>query len=601
MPKLIFTSEEINDFLKGKREVYGPFYERSIVMAEDIMVHSDGTYPSKLIDERRPNEPLEVKDYRKKIFKPKTKGCFSKVNTSLQKIRRSQDWSIRYDNTKQFTRIADNETLEWYTDYNYPFFTSLTNWIFTIGLRKYLIDPNAVVFVYPLSYEVVETEYIQPFGQIFDSANVLYFEPEDYAILKIPEGCVYYTTANKPVRGFSMYVVTTKFIARYNQVSTKNFELVLDYTHGLDMLPVFKMKGVLIDQSANQFLYESRISGMIPELDEAVREYSDLQAGVVNHLYLERYEYTQTECLACKGTGLRRNPSWFKGCDFSETITCNAAGCNHGYIVPGPFSKTILRPQENLTNMQPAPWPPIGFVQKDVEILKVQDTRVQDHIYNAYAAVNMEFLADSPLSQSGVAKEVDRQELDSFCNSVAEDLVALMDSMYRTIARYRYQTQYIHDDIEDMLPVVSVPEKFDILSTNVALKEVTDAKTAKVNPVLLGAMEEDYASKRFNAEPEIRDRVALVLTLDPLPNITDDDKMTRLSNKGITIETYIISSNIQSFVQRAIDDNNDFAGLKLSDQRAVLIEYAKEQIDASASVLIPDLMNGVDNIYGQPI
>lgn len=598
MPKLIFTSEEIDGFLKLKKEVFGPYYERSIDMAEEILVHADGKYPAKLIDERRPNEPLEVKDYRKKIFKSKTKAAFSKVNGSLMKIRRSQDWSIRFDDSDNFSRIIEGETLEDYTNVNYPFFTSLTNWIFTIALRKYLIDPNAVVFIYPLSYEVPETEFIKPFGQVFDSCDVLYFEPEDYAILRIKEGCVYYTTSGKPARGMSMYVINTEYIARYDQVSSKNFELKLNVPHGLAMLPVIKLKGILVDQVSNQFLYESRIAGMVPELDEALREYSDLQAGVVNHLYLERYEYTQTECKACKGSGLRPNPRWTNDPGCEVEITCDAAGCNHGYIVPGPFSKTILRPQTMMEGQAPAPWPPIGYVAKDVKILELQDDRVKAHIYDAYAAINFEFLADTPMSQSGVAKEVDRQELDNTCNAIAEDLVAVMDSMYLIIARYRYQSLYTMDDIYAMLPTVNVPEKFDMLSTNVALKEVTDAKTAKVNPVLLSAMEIDYSGKRFNTEPEIRDMVTLVLTLDPLPNITDDDKMTRLSNKGITLETYIISSNIQSFVQNAIDSNNDFSGMKLEEQRKILLAYAKEQIDMSASILVPDLQ---DNIYGQSI
>ncbi len=98
---------------------------------------------------------------------------------------------------------------------------------------------------------------------------------------------------------------------------------------------------------------------------------------------------------------------------------------------------------------------------------------------------------------------------------------------------------------------------------------------------MLSAMEVDYSGKRFNTEPEVRDMVMLVLTLDPLPNINDDDKMTRLSNKGITQETYIISSNIQAFVQRAIDEDDGFPGLKLEEQRTILIAYAQEQLQAA--------------------
>jgi hypothetical protein len=89
-------------------------------------------------------------------------------------------------------------------------------------------------------------------------------------------------------------------------------------------------------------------------------------------------------------------------------------------------------------------------------------------------------------------------------------------------------------------------------------------------------MEVDYASKRFNTDESVRDLVSLTLKLDPLPNISEDEKMARLSNKGILPETYIVSSNINEFVQRALDEDPDFAGKPLKDQKAKLLTYAIE-------------------------
>lgn len=590
MPKLIFTQEEIDNYVKDKTQHV--FFKESVEIADKMCVHADGTIPTKLLWERRPNEPQEVLDYRKKIFVPKTKPTFSKIYSSLQKIRRSSDWSIRYDNKDQFTKIADGETLEDYADMNYPGFTSLTNWVFTLLLRKYLIDPNAVVYVAPVATDVQENEYLQPIAQIFDSKNVIDFVQDDYAVLLNPVGAIYYS-GGKPMKGKSYLICTTQQIFRYDQVDGRGrFTLTYDYTHGFGYLPAFKVKGILIDQNTNNFLYESRIAGIIPELDEAIREYSDLQAGKVLHIYPERWEITQHECTSCKGTGVRPNPL-FTGpdCGCAATITCDSC---HGraYTVAGPYNKILIKPAG--MGEQNIPTPPAGYVEKDVEIIKVMEEGVERHIYNALAAINFEFLAKEPLAQSGVAKAYDSDEMNNTAHSIAEDIVACMDNIYWLIALWRYGRLYSADEITDMVPVIAVPEKFDILSAAHTQEEIKQAKESKTNPYIISALEVDYATRRFNADPEVRDRVQLILNLDPLPNISEDDKMSRLSNKGITLETYVISSNIQSFVQRAIQEDEGFVDKDLDEQQAVMQKYAHEVIDSEEETAMPTPDTGLD-------
>jgi hypothetical protein len=53
-------------------------------------------------------------------------------------------------------------------------------------------------------------------------------------------------------------------------------------------------------------------------------------------------------------------------------------------------------------------------------------------------------------------------------------------------------------------------------------------------------MELEYASKKFNYDHHVRDMIELVLGLDQLSNIPEDEKMSRLSNKGIKQTDYII-------------------------------------------------------------
>lgn len=600
MPKLIFTQDEVNDFLKEKKEVKGIYHDSTIWKADDLKIHADGVFPVKLIRQRRPNEPLEVFTYREIIYKPKTKATFSKIYSSLQKIRRASDWHIKYDESIVFSKITDEESLEYYCEHYFPHFTSVTNWVFSLLLRKYLIDANAVVMVMPRELTVLDTEYLQPFPEIYDSENVLIFVPENYAVLKIPSGCIY-LVRNKPVQGKSFYFVTTERILRYDQINSRaDYALVLNYEHGVGCLPVIKVGGMIIDQYNNQSLYESRIAAIVPELDEALREYSDLQASVVVHLYPERWEFTQNECQQCKGTGRRRNPNFIDGSlTLPLEIACDARGCNNGYIVSGPYSKIMVRPSNTATEgIVNIPTPPAGYIQKDVTIIELQDKRVAQHEFDALAAINFQFLANTPLNQSGTAKEVDKDELNNTVHSIAEDIVKVMDNVYDLIAKYRYKDLYPLDQIDEMLPTISVPEKFDLLSVDITQQEILALRNAKINPYILNAIEVDFATKRFNAEPDIRDMVHLILDLDPLSNITEDEKMIRLSNKGITQETYVISSNIQEFVQRALEEDDTFFERSLTEQKAKILEYALAQIDAQSMQVD---MNAGLNLYGNSV
>lgn len=596
MPKLLFTQEEIDNYLKERS--FHVFHKETKEIAEMMAVHADGGKNpdgtvserlAKLLYERRPSEPMEVLDYRKKRFIPKTKPTFSKIFSSLQKIRRSSDWSIRYDGT--FTKIAEGETLEEYADENYPGFTSLTNWVFTLMLRKYLIDPNAVVYVAPVNTEVPPNEYLKPIAQIFDSKYVIDFVDGDFAVLLNPVGAIFYS-GGKPVKGKSYIVCTTSQIIRYDQVDGRGrFSKTEEYDHGLGVLPAFKLKGTLIEQNGNMFLYESRISGIIPELDEAITEYSDLQAAKVLHIYPERWEITQSECTTCKGTGIRQNPAYTgPDCGCEAQVTCN--DCNgRAYKVAGPYSKIMIKPAG--MGEQNIPTPPAGYVEKDVEIVKVMEESVERHIHNALASINFEFLDKSPLAQSGIAKAYDSDEMNNTAHSIAEDIVAAQDNIYWLIALWRYKNLYSFDEIKEMVPAVAVPEKFDILSAAHTQEEIKVAKESKTNPIIVSALEIDYATRRFNADPEVRDRVQLILSLDPLPNIPEDDKMSRLSNKGITLETYIISSNIQSFVQRAIEEEKGFVDMDLQKQKEIMVKYAKEVIESEEINPPPD--TGLDD------
>ena len=578
MAKLIFTPEELKLYFSAKKFHY--YWDKSKMKEHDMRIHADGCFPEKMIRERRPNEPLTVLDYRISIFVAKTKPYFDKIVNTLQKIRRSSDWSIKYPQGS-FDKIVEGEKLDDYMEDNYPTFESLTNWAFSYLLRCYLIDPNSVALVAPLELPTMENEFVKPVVTLFNSCEIIDYVQEDYAVLENRVGCWYYTTGRMPILGKSFYIVTTESVTRYDQVNGRGgYTEAFYYEHGMGLLPVFKLGATTVDVYGHHVLYESRIAGILPEFNEALREYSDLQAAKVLHLYPERWEYTQNECVKCKGTGQRIQVVNNESCQ----VTCDTCG-GQGYIASGPFSKLLVKPAA--ADQLQVPTPPAGFVEKDVEIIKVQEQSVEQHIYNALAAINFEFLTSSPLNQSGRAKEVDKDELNTMVHSIAEDIVRIMDKIYWLTALYRYQVQYTPDEIYAMLPDIAVPEKFDILSTKYFDEQITSAIANKLNPAILNQLQVSYATKVFNNDLDIADYVGMILNIDPLAGITEDDKMSRLSNEGITKLDYVVSSNINKFVAQAIEANSEFDDLDIAAQKEIIYAMAQAQIDDAILDLMP--------------
>lgn len=591
LPIKVFEYEELKRYFVGGSKCF--FYESCVEKHTEFLPHSDGKKPMKLIEKQRPNEPLVVKEFRLEIWEPITKPTFSRLVSSLSKIRRSADWNVIYPAKDDFARIEEGQDLEEYSEKKFPYFTSVTNWVFSVLLKQYLIDPNSVIFVSPLYIEVEENEYLEPFPFIYNSCDVIDFKDQEYAILNIQDGCTYTDSKGKMQKGKSFFVVTAMKVERYDQTNENlNFTVTYLHEHNLNFLPAFKPGGVICDSEQNNFLYESRISGILPNLNEAIAEYTDLQAGKRLNIYPERWEFTQHECQKCHGTGMLTNAKWTEDQPIeSRQMPCGA--CNNGYVPSGPFSKMLLRPADIGT--QTIPTPPAGYIEKDIEIIRLMDESVDKHIYKALASINFQFLEQTPLNQSGVAKEVDKEELNNTVHSIAEDIVFTMDRIYKVNAYYRYSKLYNREEIDAMLPAIPVPEHFDLISSQYMQEEIDRARKAQLNSLLISEMEVEFSSKRFSQDAVINKVIKLTHTLDPLPAKTVDEKLAMSSNKTITRENNIISDNITSFIRRALFENKDFDKWELDKQKDLLLKYAEEQVDAmdeAAKLIAQALVEG---------
>ena len=542
-------------------------------LAHALAVHANGLMPDDKIMSRRPSEPEEIKNYRKTIYVPKTKQAISKVIHSLEKIRRAQDWNIAYDQETVPSSVAEEETLEQYCEFHYPTFSSVTNWAFAELLKRSLIDANGIVAVILETLPKSKGEYCKPIARFFDCDQIVEFVEDEYVVLKSRDTTTFYSETKNGGRrvntnGAIYYIITTNEFVKYEQTGAAKYDPKQVFKHNCGKLPAWKVGGLFKIRVNNDTVYESRLSGMIPDLDEAAREYSDLQAEIIQHIHSEKYAYTNTECPHCKGQG-------FVDGENGKKVSCPHCNGTGHVLNTSPYGIHLI--DAGRAGELQVPAPPIGYIQKDTAIATLQDQRVRNHIKDALAAVNMEFLAETPIDQSGVAKAYDANELNNFVNSVAEDLVRNIDLVYYFICEYRYRTIIPNDKARQaMLPAVNVPAKFDIANTTILMQELQGARQAEANPETLRVLETNYAKMQFNTSPEVAERLETVFDLDPLFGVKEENKMTMLQNGGITETAYIISCNIHAFVRRAIFEDKEFCQKDYDKKMQVLEKYAEE-------------------------
>ena len=330
-------------------------------------------------------------------------------------------------------------------------------------------------------------------------------------------------------------------------------------------------------------LFESHIQPIVPRLNEAAREYNDMQAEVVQHIFSEKWEFATQKCEEVFGPMTGVSTGKVKTGNGKRMVTCTKSEW-HRVDWHGPFRKMVLRPAREQMGESTTPVPPAGYIQKQIDIVQLQDARIDKHIYKALSAINMQFLAQSPLNQSGTAKEVDKDELNNFIYAIAEDMVKTLDKIYDFINEFRYLKIIPAPKLRaQQLPVIPVPEKFDILSTSYLVDEMQKCHDSKVSSVILTAYEIDFCNKKFYTNPEVRDELEAIFKLDPLPATNDDEKFVRKQGGGITDIDYVISCNISRFVRQALFEDENFYTRPWDQQRAKMEEYAQKVIDTNAS------------------
>jgi len=584
---MIPTGKEFTTYLDGifkdKRHRY---YDETVEHAVNMGIHVDGDPPTKLLEEKRPNEAEEIRAYRLEVYKPITKAVSRKVISILGRIFNERRFSVIIPDVPN-KKIKEDNGLREYLKVGYPQYRTLLNYIKTVFIKQNVGDPNGVIVVAPTfeSIEKDDTEFLDPLPVYYEAARILDFIEDDYFVIDITKHTEknrkYAHRKDKTVD--KVMIIDTEFIRIYTR-DLNDTRLFWEFRHNFGRPFVFRTGGITAEDMT-PYAYESFIAGVLPHWDKAVALSSDLDAMITLYMYPEKWE-VETVCSVCSGSRQVDSMVYSGTGSAVEKVKCNHCK-GTGRMTRSPFnihtvSSDALRPEANL------PLPPMGYVQKDVEIPRWVDEKLASEIEAGLNAINMDIVNKTGENQSGISKAIDRQELDSFLQTYSDHIFDyVIPNIVRFTVLWRYWLPKLVNDKEarEYVPEINKPTRFDIVSANFLIDEMKTAKEAGLDPSIIKAMQIDIIEKMFTGAE--KEKVKTAIIIDSYAGRNSEDLSVLRGNNVITAEEWFIKENLPMLLFVAEENDPKFNDKPILEKRDIVRDLGKAEYAKQKPVLIP--------------
>lgn len=542
-------------------------YKSAVGIATEMSWHVYGKKPENLLKRVRPREDPLITQYRLDSYEPITQSICKKGISILHKVFNSKLYSISFD------QDAKSQLLKQYTLEEYPRFNSVINYLSNFSLKKMIADPNGVFLVQPFDYTIKGADRVKPIITAYASKNIFLIE-NDYILFcdKFVEKDreTYFTYVDKQV--------IKKFSTKQN-----GQQLIIDdeaeYTHLFGEIPVWSLGGEYSDQEMG--LLESYFSAAVPFWNEAINDHSDVTGAYRMHMWPQKWEvadeceYVEDGQYPCNGGYIFNKEKGQK----HQCPSCQGAGRKS---IKSPYETYWVNRGGGFQGGTASVDVPFGYVSVPVEATKMLEEKAQKNLDMGLNALAMDVVNEVGANQSGVAKEIDRTELNDFLQKIADQYFEVhLPNIYYYFVKYMFGVEMNSAAVRELEPEISKPTQFDIYSTSELTEKLSAAKIAKLNPSYLTVKQAEIQGREFQTHPELLTRLNLELYLDPISEVTRDEVGMMLMNGTITKETAIIHDNIKMFIQRAFEEDAKFGDKKPTEQKAVLDKYAQEVVLAT--------------------
>lgn len=564
-------------------------YAKCVEHCEDMSVHLYGDMPTKLLDMVRPREEEETKRYRKAAYQPTTKATAEKAVSIVTKILNPSLYSIQWKANNTSSDKLRAYTMEYYPEYN-----SVTSFLQQTAIKKMLADPNGVMAVTLIDYDVMDVERPQPIVKIYGSKNIWYYDRNLYIIFKkrVEQGggrgdmyffCIY---DKKKIVEISVEKVTPDKV----QITE-----LAKYIHNFDEVPVWHLRGTPEVLDNGTIYYKSFFEAAIPFWNMAINHESDLFGAYINHLHPLRAELAEECDYIENAQRCKKGYLSFPDGARKECPSCHGSGYRS---VKSPYGVYKFN-KEKLGAEGTASLTPVQYITVPTEPTAMLETRVDRLHERGLNAINMDILNRIGENQSGVAKVIDRDELYDFLFRISTVLFDIhLTNIYYYFNKFMFGISDKNKANEN-LPEVNKPVQFDISSALELMEEMKAAKDAGVNPQYLREAQKEVNDKKFASSPDIKAKLDLMIDLDPAPEYDLESVKLAVDSGLLPKEFAVIHTNIEYFVDRALFEDKNFKDKPKEQKLEVLKKYAAELIEEMKPELDESMIDDGNGTSGQ--
>lgn len=568
-------------------------YAKCVEHCEDMSVHLYGDMPTKLLDMVRPREEEETKKYRKAAYQPTTKSTAEKGVAIVTKIFNPSLYSIQWPANNTSADKLRLYSMEYYPEYN-----SVTAFLQQTAIKKMLADPNAVLAVTLIDFDITDIERPQPIAKIYGSKNIWYQDRNFYMIFKkrVEQG-----GGRGDLFFFCIYDKEKIVEITVEKVTPDKVQIVelAKYIHKFDEVPVWHLRGVPEVLDNGTIWYKSFFEAAIPFWNLAINHESDLFGAFINHLHPIRVELAEECSYIMDGQRCKKGTIYFPDGKNSTCPSCHGTGSRS---VRSPYGVYQYN-KEKLSTEGASGLTPVEFINVPTEATQMLQDRVEMLLEKGLFALNMDILNKVGENQSGVAKVIDRDELYDFLYRIS---TVMFDIHLANIFYFFNKFMFGISDkskANENLPEINKPVQFDISSSLELMEEMKAAKDAGVNPQYLREAQKEVNNKKFASSPDIKAKLDLMLDLDPAPEYDVETVKLAIDSGLLQKELAVIHTNIEYFVDKALFEHKNFQDLTKEKKIEILKGYAEEMIEEMKPALdesaIADDSNGTGGAPGQ--
>lgn len=544
--------------------------------------------PESILERHRPKEDPEVSEYRKDAYENIGYSFVRRVLNYLQRLFHPSLFELSFtDRDIQTNRLEQGESLRDYLTHSLPVYGSITSFLRNFAMEKMFSDPNGFVV---LMTDRSDSQLLEDFGAQALPQPIPQFVPTDNAYL-CEDTLVVYSSQKSEIKekadseefvkdGNVFFVFTPDITFRVYQVGVRKdneYETEVWNFHDFGR-PLFEQLGGIPTPHGEGVLslsptvaYDSHIQPAIPYLNKMISLDSEQSASYLMHIFLQKWE-EEVPCKQCEGEGYRM-------VDIAHGIGTIRERCDDckgtGAANAGTTFKRMFVARGDDGKLDPTD--PAGYISIPTDIIEIVETKLQLLNTQGLEALNMGFLKKRETSQveSAESKREEKDALNTFLETIMKDINRIANFVGSGINHLRYGAM-LGTAIGENVPSIKAPSNFNLESPVESAEYIKLLNESKAPSCFVKEVLKQNASQRFGLGTEKEKKVHVALDLDPLFNLVGEDiSDLRQAGASITPTEMNIHTYMTELIAQAIEENEGFLDLPLSEQRDIISELAQ--------------------------